>query len=245
MKQMMKRRLPWAEALVCLLAVGCGGPEMELEEQQPGEQHGITSPAETPEQELSQEIIHRPPEVPMTLDGVAAAPESVTRYNGQPLYYIPSPDGKQLNVFTTKARLQAFMNDNLQAYGVKQAESVSSLAYNGLVYIYEHDNFGGGSHIFGQQSHYGSGDGALEPDDDLRTIGCFLFFCGDWNDKISSIRVQSGPTYTVLHEHIRFQGSMLVLVTNNDYWRLSPYGWNDRASSISYSWTAADPVYPE
>lgn len=244
---MNRKHLPLAEALVCLLAVGCGGPEMELEAEQSGQQHSITSPAQTPEQNLSQEIIHRPPEVPMTLDGVAAAPESVTQYNGKPLYYLPSPDGKQLHVFTTKVRLQAFMHDNLKAYE-KKPEGVSSLAsasaYEGLMYIYEHDDYGGDSHIFGQTSHYGSG-AALENDDDLGSVNCVLFWCDDWNDKISSVRVASGPAFAVLHEHINFQGSQLVLVTGNDYWRLSPYGWNDRASSISYSWSGADPVYPQ
>lgn len=184
----------------------------------------------------------------MTLDGVAAAPESVTQYNGKPLYYIPTPDGKQLHVFTTEARLQSFIHDNLEAYGMKKSEGVSSLytSADNFLFIYEHDNFEGSSYLFGQRSHYGSGGPAAIGDTpDLRQVGCVFFWCQNWDDKISSLRVYTIKAYTVLHEHPNFQGSQLLLFTNNEYWRLSPYGWNDRATSISLSWANGDPVEPQ
>jgi hypothetical protein len=57
-----------------------------------------------------------------------------------------------------------------------------------------------------------------------------LFFSGDWNDVISSLRTWVGTV--TLYEHINQGGSTLTFPPGKHIPDLRSYGWNDRVSSI-------------
>jgi hypothetical protein len=65
---------------------------------------------------------------------------------------------------------------------------------------------------------------------DLTDYGMSWFWDGDWNDKISSVRLKAGA-WAVLWEHVNYAGSSLTV--QNDVGYLDALGWNDRASSCA------------
>ena len=65
---------------------------------------------------------------------------------------------------------------------------------------------------------------------DLTRVSRGGFFGGDWNDAISSL--SSTDTFCIYAEHVRLEGSSLLLPPGKPVPNLSSLGWNDRISSV-------------
>jgi hypothetical protein len=78
--------------------------------------------------------------------------------------------------------------------------------------------------------------------EDLGHVHCFLWWCGRWDDRISSVTPSRRNRYTVLYEHVNYgassDGGVLKLAydPHRGFLNLTDLGFNDRASSISYEY---------
>lgn len=69
----------------------------------------------------------------------------------------------------------------------------------------------------------------------FHSVNCFLWFCSDFNDRVSSVRLNANACVT-LHEHDNFEGAERDFCNFTDhagYYNLWRVGWNDIASSAS------------
>lgn len=190
-------------------------------------------------------IVHQVPRVPITIDGKAVSPDTVTLYNGRPLYSAALPEGGpygSLAIFTDPTEFEKFVS----AHGgpshalARPQEATPGKAIPepatpgprptdvgtdvyGYTYIYEHADF------WGYWLGIYSGQGAYNLTQ--WDLSCTLWFCDDWNDETSSVWADNAFGQTV-YEHINWTGS--ALWTPGGSWRayLDPLGWNDRVSSF-------------
>ncbi len=176
-------------------------------------------------------IIHRPPSIPLVLDGkLLDKPEEITAYNGTPLYYTPlrSSSGIALAAFTSRDRMiseakqQAgeILHPQFERTGTNNPDSLPE-----QVCFFEHINEDGDVKCLPPRRAYS----------DLTRVGRSKFlwwYTNDWNDVISSV---SACRWDVsLFEHINYGGSQLYLPARlgRNTPNLVELGWNDRASSI-------------
>ena len=87
------------------------------------------------------------------------------------------------------------------------------------VWVYEHINY------CGKKYYFLAGQEGRTNYPDLRNIA------GNWNDRISSIKVGSKAVVTVF-EHINYGGASFTEVGPSDIPSLVTSGWNDRISSL-------------
>lgn len=77
---------------------------------------------------------------------------------------------------------------------------------------------------------------------DFGQVNCFLWWCGRWDDRISSVAPSRRNRYTVLYEHVHYgassDGGVLRLAydPHRGFLNLTDLGFNDRASSVSYEY---------
>ncbi len=178
-------------------------------------------------------IVHRVPAVPIEIDGASVEPEEIKNYDGQPLYYVLDEKAKRegvLRVFTAAHKAQERLWESAEG-GTKEAVASIGAASGTNITLWEHVGCTGQS--------VGLEDGQNFPD--FRKLNCFLWWCTNFNDKASSVMVPwklgtIQSKYVVLHEHINYQGSQLKIARGLIEDNLVPYGWNDRASSLSHVW---------
>ncbi len=187
-----------------------------------------------------QTIIHKVPSVPIMLDSTSVPPEKVKEFDGQPLYYVLDKQALAEGVpqvFTTPEKALEYRNRAVakpkppaSQQGSVSRETAIEAAFGGYVSLYELPNF------YGSNWDIDPGYGDIP---DFRYVFCP--FCTNINDKVSSVDTYIWPYYgytvwTVLFEHIEFQGSQLWI--ENPGWvpDLAPWGWNDVASSMAYAW---------
>lgn len=213
--------------------------------------------------------IHKIPQLPLLLNGKRAAAESVKDFDGKPLYYVldeRAHDGESLQVYTDGSKAERAIaesgggSDKSRAKktpkGLAGAGSPIVLTPNstaqqladaiaGAIFLWEHVNFTGAMWRFNLGTVSGTSSGRFAGDSpirDFRSVLCFLWFCQNINDRVSSVSNQSQVwanvrpqrSFAVLHEHINFAGSMLFVPERAAFADLSQFGWNDRASSLSY-----------
>lgn len=73
---------------------------------------------------------------------------------------------------------------------------------------------------------------------DFRSVDCFMWWCENFNDRVSSVRLNPQIRVT-LYEHIGYGGASREFYNNRSYavyYNLPAYGWNDRASSAYSSY---------
>jgi len=242
-------------AFVAGLQYGSGGAAM---------QSGATAnlPPEKPF------CIHKIPELPVLLNGKRAAAESVKDFDGKPLYYLldeRARDGETLQVYTDSSKLSQALAASTDSAAKTKKTSPKGLAgagspivlstgsspqqianaIGGAVFMWENINFTGAMWQFGAgttsgtSGQRGAGHGVIP---DFRSVLCFLWFCQNINDRVSSIQNQSQVwanvrpqrSFAVLHQHINFGGSMLFVPELGAFADLRAFGWNDNASSMSY-----------
>ncbi|GLY25929.1 hypothetical protein Misp04_56600 [Micromonospora sp. NBRC 101691] len=190
-------------------------------------------------------IVHRVPRVPITIDGRSVSPDTITRYNGQPLYMAALPEGR-LAVFTRPADFERFVTGrggpahalakpvrNVdprtpgRGWGFVEAgkeatdPSLQEWPYTGSV-LWEHMHLGG----YGLWVEDGWGYA------DLSKVSMPCLFCGSYNDKASSVWA-SAVSYLFVWEHANYSGSMLWWPPGTTQNYLEAIGWNDRISSFA------------
>jgi len=195
-----------------------------------------------------QPMIHKVSSIPIMLDNISAPPDKVKEFDGQPLYYVMDKqalaDGV-LQVFTTPEKAQEYRNQAIanlkkstsQESVNSQVRMAAGAYFAGSVDLYEHIYFQGNKWHF-------EGEWGYIPD--FRYVNCFLWWCANINDKVSSLMTNiwsnipgwRWPVYTVLYEHINYNrnqvGSEFWADNPATYPDLSIYGWNDIASSMLY-----------
>ncbi|MEZ4869314.1 MAG: hypothetical protein R3C14_48780 [Caldilineaceae bacterium] len=178
-------------------------------------------------------IIHRPPTVPLMLDGqLLQDSKEITSYNGTALCYTPIRinSGVALAAFTSRAKMIAevgrLSNNFNTAMMRSQSEHICTSNPDGLaeqVCFFSDINEEGDVKCLAPGRAYS----------DLTRVGRNLvtwWYTADWNDVISSV---SWCRWDVsLYEHINYGGSQLWLRAGCNTPNLVELGWNDRASSI-------------
>lgn len=230
---------------------------------------GLDSATATIHQEpVSPTCIHKIPTIPLLLNGKPASPESVKDFDGKPLYYIldeKAMDGDALRVFSdqskamknlleqnSKASASAEKTVNTAAITLGPGSSPQDIAnaIGGAVFLWEHINFGGAQWRFNVGTTDSSGAGPFAGDgniSDFQRVFCFLWWCQNINDRVSSVSNQSQvwaylrprKSFVVLHQHINFQGAQLWIPERAAFSDLRQFGWNDVASSLSYALSPA------
>lgn len=168
--------------------------------------------------------IHQAPRAAFVVDGVRYAPEQISKFNGQPLYFIvdlAKPD--QMTGYTNKTDFDAMVaagkgtNATTGGIGTQQAGQYASL--------FSGDELTGDR--FDLYSPYSVNY--------LAGInrGCGLFGCaGTWDNVASSIFVNGRVS---VYDDIEYRGSWLYF-QGYGYANLSWYGFDNITSSMNVWW---------
>ncbi|HEX4816231.1 MAG TPA: hypothetical protein VFV66_26095 [Nonomuraea sp.] len=190
-----------------------------------------------PSPELTARIVQRIPTIPFLLNGVMYDPQDITRFNGQELHTVATPDADHMLAIDDREVIESWWRlTYLERYRSElhhpEAEGRPSKAGDGQLlktfyprtWFYEHINLGGSQIYLNKNRGY----------KDLTEVSDGLF--SDWNDKISSYYM-IGTQVTVLHEHVNWTGQTHSTVLSypppeRKVLELLSVGWNDRASSV-------------
>jgi hypothetical protein len=194
------------------------------------------------------DTFHRVPKRPFVLNGTLYDPQDIERFNGQELHLVDANDREPIFAVDNRetiakvweltylsslsSDLKKYQHGGYQFGGTSSSNGaedfitfpghpifIGSPGKLAVTYFYEHMDFTGDSMSLNANRGYNN----------LRDLGRGLFGLGDWNDIISSVRL-NGNFVCVLHDHIHYQGNSLTLFKDNKY--LEALGWNDRTSSI-------------
>jgi hypothetical protein len=190
----------------------------------------------TPEQ--LKNIHYTPPQVPLYIDGVSVEPAAISGFDGQILNFVIAkiPGGNDqtaLHAFTGNDHVSflkgAYADSLFSGSGLatrKESPHLLPLDPYSLeqVQVFQDINYQGNWTWFRASSYL------LYPD--LRNIsrGCFLWWCGDWNDQISSMGATN--TKVLYYWDINFSGPTLTVYPYIAIADLRIYGWNDAISSV-------------
>jgi hypothetical protein len=200
------------------------------------------------------QMVHKVPRQMIRLDGDRCQPSIVQRFDGKPLYYIldrTAFESGEVSVFTRPEYAQQFRGGTVKASenassADKETRVVSSQALTsgvklgGYVVLHERINYGGAGWLF--WASWGNIP-------DFRSVYPTLWWSTNINDRVSSVdtNIKANPVgvkpWTVLYQHINFQGAQLW-ISNDDvqFFQEGPglvrdlqlIGFNDVASSMSY-----------
>jgi hypothetical protein len=182
-------------------------------------------------------IVHGVPRVPLAINGNSVAPQTITQYNGQPLYMAVLPGGSprgHLEAFTGRADFEHFVSKHggPQHALAKPKQMPSSpdkavaphdFAYAAFIY----DDYNISGQVLGVPTGYGYAN--------LRNVGrsCAFNICiGNWNDVASSALADT-PQGEMLWADINWGGSTLWIASRYYSSDLSYFGWDDRTSSFA------------
>ncbi|MFB6842653.1 hypothetical protein [Streptomyces sp. NPDC056361] len=175
------------------------------------------------EREVSS-IEHVVPEVPFLLGGTLYEPQDITRFNGQELHFFTSPNADRMLAVDDRDT----MADWLQYEYFDRYRDISKAAEFRVVpgaTWFEHDYLQGAA-LF---SHKDRGYQRLSQ------ISMGLF-AGDWNDKISSFSMRAIGVVQLSDAYYYYGPFWYYVVPAGtpyaEVLSLTPYGWNDRASSV-------------
>jgi len=166
----------------------------------------------------------------VTVDGVARPASALKAMKADKTkLYVASPKKDQLVAFTDKAAFRSYVRKNLHVrLSAKKLKPVASskakASWSGdYATFYQHYNGYGAN--FNMNSGY--------QESDLGRIGCFLWFCSNYNNQISSVRTHG--TSAVLYDYEGFYGDVYVVGPNQ--LNNIPSWFNDRASSAYDAWS--------
>ncbi len=166
--------------------------------------------------------------VPLVINGVRYSPEEVnTLFADAKLSFFIDKEAQEqgfVYAFTNEVDRLAFRERWLMEHPREvQQSSVEDSTF------YEHINNAGAS--FTLAAH------TAEPD--LRSVCRWYWYgyvCTNWNDRISSVTPSRVNRITTLHEHINLGEPTYDMPNSVTQVNLTDVGWNDRASSISYTY---------
>jgi hypothetical protein len=207
--------------------------------------HSTMTPIESvlPRKDLTpaelKNIHYTPPQVPLYIDGFSVEPAAISRFDGQVLNFVIAklPGGKgqtALHAFTGSdhisflkgAHADSFFSGSGLTTGTEDpAQLPLDAPYSvGQVQVFQDINYQSNWTWFRASSYL------LYPD--LRRIsrGCVLWWCGDWNDQISSMGATN--TKVIYFADINFAGPTLTVYPYTPVPDLRVYGWNDVISSV-------------
>ena len=164
----------------------------------------------------------------VTINGIKRPASALKTHHGR--LFVASPKAGKLVAFTHKAAFRSYVRQALHVHlsaktlkPLAPPKRMAKAAFNGdYATFYQHYNGYGWS--FNINSGYG------EPD--LSRVGCFLWWCSNYNNQISS--VQTHGTSAVLYDQEGYYGDVYVVgpyqINNIASW------FNDRASSAYDAW---------
>jgi hypothetical protein len=194
------------------------------------------------------EIVHRPPLVPLYVDGLAVEPADIVQFNGEALHFLvsklPQEGEVVLNAFTGPDYLNYLKGAHAASFGVPEPTFPlpigGACGWMGTQPCVTHPSPSMPPFTLGQIQMFSDiefkGDwfwlsaGYAYPD--LRKVkrACTLWFCGDWNDVISSMAGTN--TRVTYFTDINYGGSSYTIPPNTPFHDLRTLGLNDTISSI-------------
>jgi hypothetical protein len=198
------------------------------------------------------EIVHRPPQVPLWVDGVAIEPADIVQFNGQELHFmvtkLPQEGKFVLNAFTGPDYLNYLKGSHAASFDaswppftqvppgwggacgwmgtqpcVPSVSPPGSPPFTfGQVQMFDDIEFRG--------NWFWLAAGYAYPD--LRQVqrACTLWWCGDWNDVMSSMAGTN--TRVTYFTDIHYLGSSYTIPPNTPFHDLRTLGINDAVSSV-------------
>jgi hypothetical protein len=185
-------------------------------------------------------IFHKVPKIPIMIDQIETEPETVREFTGQPLHTVVDGDaleGKMLQIFTTQQKAQEYtttVKESQKPFRSKyhettQTVSALSSAPTGSITLYRNP------YISGCYWYIPEAGGFILDFRDIWACGFGPFGWINADDIVSSVdpRLSKSLSWT-LWESIYLQGSAITFVGNMAILDLGQYGWDDRASSLSW-----------
>jgi hypothetical protein len=186
-------------------------------------------------------IVHRPPKIPLYVDGVLLDPADISRFNGQPLHFVVGAK----NPVEGKPVLQAFTGSDYLNF--LKATYIASLVTQDLCpgekpcYVvpppHPNPNLPGTHNVVqacDEIEYFGEVldvyPGFSLPD--LRNLYRLFPFRGNWNDCINSVRPCYNNIVTFFSD-INFGGNQLTLPRGYAAPDLAWWGWNNTISSVT------------
>jgi hypothetical protein len=165
----------------------------------------------------------------VTIDGIKRPESALKAHHGRLL--VAAPKAGKLVAFTHKAAFRSYVRRalgvHLSAKTLKPLappKTMAKAAWSGdYATFYEHYN--------GYGSNFNINSGYQAPD--LSKINCFLWWCSNFNNMISSVRTHG--TSAVLYDYEGFYGDVYVVGPNQ--LNNIALSFNDRASSAYDAWS--------
>jgi hypothetical protein len=185
---------------------------------------------------------HKPPRMPLMIDGKEVPPESIRDFNGKSLYTVLDNDAqasRMLRAFTDQSGAMDYIRRLVSDSGSNWPQRPARVPFaqgapgSGFVNLYEETDFGGCEWRLVEWN-------APYPDF-TKICGCGWFgtcvFGKNANDRVSSIDcyIASTQAYTslvMLSEDINLGGSWTFLPGITQVADLGAFGWDDRASAM-------------
>jgi hypothetical protein len=209
---------------------------------------------ETPA-DLLAKIVHPVPRLPFLLRGALYDPSDIARFNGQELHFISSGDKSHIIAIDDRAVIErwwqfSFVSANLKTFKANESGMSTTGSwrpggdigggYLGTSPTFDLPKLGlGGTRgapyirtTFFEDINFRGSDIELEPGlgyPDLTKVSWTFLGTGDWNDTISSVRLD-GTELAMLYEHVNWGGSTFSTTHEPN---LTTFGWNDRASGCA------------
>jgi len=165
----------------------------------------------------------------LTIDGIKRPVSDLAAMKGKVM--VASPKKDVLVAFSDKGAFRAYVSKNmhvnlsakkLKPVAGKKAKAKASWSGDYATFYQHYNGYGAAFNI---NSGYQEAD--------LGRVGCFLWFCSNYNNMISSVRTHG--TSAVLYDMEGFYGDVYVVGPNQ--LNNIPAWFNDRASSAYDAWS--------
>jgi hypothetical protein len=165
----------------------------------------------------------------VTIDGIKRPEAALKSHHGR--LFVAAPTRGKLVAFTHKSAFRSYVRNALSVHlsaktlkPIAPPKKLARASWNGdYATFYQHYN--------GYGSNFNINSGQQAPD--LSKIGCFLWWCSNFNNMISS--VQTHGTSAVLYDYEGFYGDVYVVGPNQ--LNNIALSFNDRASSAYDAWS--------
>lgn len=171
-----------------------------------------TTLAQAPSPSEPSEYVHPVPLIPIVVDGVKMQPEEISKYDGQPLYYLVTEQSEAEGVIYIFTTLEKLTNSDELAQSSKNNNNLMTSCTNTSVFYV--DTYQGGRSI------------GLEPGDYLTLSLPAVYFL---YKNIESVKTTSCNVYTKLFGSPGQLWLACCGITND----LAIYGWDNKAVAIS------------
>jgi hypothetical protein len=164
------------------------------------------------------------------VDGVARSASAMAALKDEKLYIVAAKKGGATYAFSSKADFRAHVSKHhgVQLSDRKPRKGPSGKARAKITWAGDYARFYQHGNGFGWSFNINSGYGEA----DLSFVGCFLWWCSNYNDQISS--VQTYGRGAVLYSETSYRGWSYYIGPNQHH-NIAPW-FNDMASSAYVYW---------